>query len=129
MHARPMAYAIAASRAQVLFLQIRAAVLKRKYIDPEEIRKRIIVTTDSEGKAIIEMPFGTYNIKEITAPNKYYLTLYLLFIIQYNYFIEVNIMAKKKKKIKNLGSKIMVWIMLLIMVGSLIASLAIYLIG
>ena len=35
----------------------------------------------------------------------------------------------KKKKIKNLGSKIWVWIMLLIMVGSLIASLAIYLVG
>ena len=32
----------------------------------------------------------------------------------------------KKKKIKNLGSKIMVWIMLFIMIGSLIASLAIY---
>ena len=39
-------------------------------------------------------------------------------------------MAKKsKKKIKNLGSKIMVWIMLFIMIGSLIASLAIYLVG
>ena len=39
-------------------------------------------------------------------------------------------MAKKsKKKIKNLGAKIMVWIMLLIMVGSMIASLAIYFIG
>lgn len=39
-------------------------------------------------------------------------------------------MAKKrKKKIKNLGAKIMVWIMLFIMVGSMIASLAIYLIG
>jgi len=37
-------------------------------------------------------------------------------------------MAKKRKKIKNLGAKIMVWIMLLIMVGSLIASLLIYII-
>jgi len=35
-------------------------------------------------------------------------------------------MAKKRKKIKNLGAKIMVWIMLLIMVGSLVASLLIY---
>ena len=37
-------------------------------------------------------------------------------------------MAKKRKKIKNLGTKIMVWIMLLIMVGSLLASLLIYII-
>ena len=37
-------------------------------------------------------------------------------------------MAKKRKKIKNLGAKIMVWFMLLIMVGSLIASLLIYII-
>jgi len=37
-------------------------------------------------------------------------------------------MAKKRKKIKNLGAKIMVWIMLLIMVGSLIASLLIYIV-
>ena len=36
-------------------------------------------------------------------------------------------MAKnKKKKIKNLGSKILVWIMLIAMVGSFIASLAVY---
>ena len=39
-------------------------------------------------------------------------------------------MAKKnKKKIKNLGTKIMVWIMLLTMIGSMIASLAIYFVG
>ena len=38
-------------------------------------------------------------------------------------------MAKKKKKIKNLGTKIIVWIMLLLMVGSMIASLAIYFVG
>ena len=38
-------------------------------------------------------------------------------------------MAKKKKKIKNLGTKIIVWIMLLVMVGSMIASLAIYFVG
>ena len=37
-------------------------------------------------------------------------------------------MAKKRKKIKNLGAKIMVWIMLLTMVGSLIAGLLIYII-
>jgi len=37
-------------------------------------------------------------------------------------------MAKKRKKIKNLGAKIMVWIMLLIMVGSLVASLLIYIV-
>lgn len=37
-------------------------------------------------------------------------------------------MAKKRKKIKNLGAKIMVWIMLLIMVGSLLASLLIYIV-
>ena len=36
---------------------------------------------------------------------------------------------KKRKKIKNLGSKIVVWLMLLIMVGSLIASLAVYFIN
>lgn len=36
-------------------------------------------------------------------------------------------MAKKnKKKMKNLGSKILVWIMLIAMVGSFIASLAVY---
>ena len=36
-------------------------------------------------------------------------------------------MAKnKKKKIKNLGTKILVWIMLIAMVGSFIASLAVY---
>lgn len=34
----------------------------------------------------------------------------------------------KKKKIKNLGTKILVWIMLIAMIGSFIASLAIYLI-
>ena len=33
---------------------------------------------------------------------------------------------KKKKKIDNLGAKIVVWFMLLIMVASMIASLAIY---
>jgi len=38
-------------------------------------------------------------------------------------------MAKKRKKIKNLGCKIVVWLMLLIMVGSMIASLAIYFVG
>lgn len=38
-------------------------------------------------------------------------------------------MAKKKKKINNLGAKIVVWLMLLIMVGSMIASLAIYFVG
>jgi len=37
-------------------------------------------------------------------------------------------MAKKRKKIKNLGAKIMAWIMLIIMVGSLIASLLIYIV-
>lgn len=37
-------------------------------------------------------------------------------------------MAKKRKKIKNLGAKILVWIMLITMVGSLIASLLIYLV-
>lgn len=38
-------------------------------------------------------------------------------------------MAKKKKKIKNLGTKILVWIMLITMVLSMVASLAIYFIG
>ena len=38
-------------------------------------------------------------------------------------------MAKSKKKIKNLGAKILIWIMLIVMVGSIIASLAIYFIG
>ena len=33
---------------------------------------------------------------------------------------------EKKKKIKNLGTKILVWIMLIAMVGSFIASLVIY---
>ena len=35
-------------------------------------------------------------------------------------------MAKKKKKIKNLGTKILVWIMLITMILSMVASLAIY---
>lgn len=35
-------------------------------------------------------------------------------------------MAKKKKKIKNLGIKILVWVMLITMVLSMFASLAIY---
>ena len=38
-------------------------------------------------------------------------------------------MAKKKKKIKNLGTKILVWIMLITMILSMVASLAIYFIG
>ena len=38
-------------------------------------------------------------------------------------------MAKKKKKIKNLGTKILVWIMLITMILSMIASLAIYFVG
>lgn len=38
-------------------------------------------------------------------------------------------MAKKKKKIKNLGTKILVWIMLITMILSMVASLAIYLVG
>jgi len=39
-------------------------------------------------------------------------------------------MAKnKKKKMKNLGTKILVWIMLIAMVSSFIASLAVYFIG
>lgn len=38
-------------------------------------------------------------------------------------------MAKKKKKIKNLGTKILVWVMLLTMVLSMVASLLIYFIG
>lgn len=36
---------------------------------------------------------------------------------------------KKKKKVNNLGAKIIVWIMLFIMVASFVASLAIYFIG
>ena len=35
-------------------------------------------------------------------------------------------MAKNKKKNKNVGAKILVWIMLIAMVGSFIASLAVY---
>ena len=38
-------------------------------------------------------------------------------------------MAKKRKKIKNLGTKILVWIMLITMVLSMVASLAIYFVG
>ncbi len=38
-------------------------------------------------------------------------------------------MAKKKKKIKNLGTKILVWIMLITMILSMVASLAIYFVG
>ncbi len=38
-------------------------------------------------------------------------------------------MAKKKKSSTSLISKILVWIMLIAMVGSMIASLAIYFIG
>ena len=38
-------------------------------------------------------------------------------------------MTKKKKKIKNLGIKILVWIMLITMILSMVASLAIYLVG
>lgn len=38
-------------------------------------------------------------------------------------------MTKKKKKIKNLGTKILVWIMLITMVLSMVASLAIYFVG
>lgn len=38
-------------------------------------------------------------------------------------------MAKKKKKIKNLGTKILVWIMLISMILSMVASLAIYFVG
>ena len=38
-------------------------------------------------------------------------------------------MAKKKKKIKILGTKILVWIMLITMILSMIASLAIYFVG
>lgn len=38
-------------------------------------------------------------------------------------------MAKKKKRIKNLGTKILVWVMLLTMVLSMVASLLIYFIG
>lgn len=35
----------------------------------------------------------------------------------------------KKKKIKNLGTKILVWIMLIAMIGSFVASLAVYFIN
>ena len=35
----------------------------------------------------------------------------------------------KKKKVNNLGAKIVVWIMLFIMVSSFVASLAIYFVG
>lgn len=35
---------------------------------------------------------------------------------------------KKKKKIENLGQKILVWFLLLIMVGSFFAGIAVYLI-
>lgn len=38
-------------------------------------------------------------------------------------------MTKKKKKIKNLGTKILVWVMLITMVLSMVASLLIYFIG
>lgn len=38
-------------------------------------------------------------------------------------------MAKKRKKIKNLGTKILVWIMLITMILSMVASLAIYFVG
>ena len=38
-------------------------------------------------------------------------------------------MAKKKKKIINLGTKILVWIMLITMILSMVASLAIYFVG
>ena len=38
-------------------------------------------------------------------------------------------MAKKKKKIKNLGTNILVWIMLITMILSMVASLAIYFVG
>lgn len=38
-------------------------------------------------------------------------------------------MTKKKKKIKNLGTKILVWIMLITMILSMVASLAIYFVG
>lgn len=38
-------------------------------------------------------------------------------------------MAKKKKKIKNLGTKILVWVMLITMVLSMVASLIVYFIG
>lgn len=36
---------------------------------------------------------------------------------------------KKKKKVNNLGAKIVVWIMLFIMVASFVTSLAIYFVG
>lgn len=35
----------------------------------------------------------------------------------------------KKKKIKNLGTKVLVWIMLITMILSMVASLAVYFIG
>ncbi len=35
----------------------------------------------------------------------------------------------KKKKMKNLGIKVLVWIMLITMILSMVASLAIYFIG
>ena len=39
-------------------------------------------------------------------------------------------MAKnKKKKMKNIGAKILVWIMLIAMVGSFVAGLAVYFVG
>lgn len=39
-------------------------------------------------------------------------------------------MAKnKKKKMKNIGAKILVWIMLFAMVGSFVAGLAVYFVG
>ena len=38
-------------------------------------------------------------------------------------------MTKNKKKSKNIGAKILVWIMLIAMVGSFVASLAVYFVG
>ena len=38
-------------------------------------------------------------------------------------------MTKKKKKIKNLGTKILIWVMLIAMILSLVASFIIPLLG